>query len=42
MTAKQLYQQPVLIDLGEVDAETLGEIEAGDEVFTMKLPNSDI
>lgn len=42
MDANRTYTEPVLVDLGDAVAVTLGHIDQGDEAFTMKLPTEDI
>lgn len=42
MDAKKSYSAPTLKDLGDIVAETLGEMGVGDEPITLREFNDDI
>lgn len=42
MNTKQTYREPVVVELGDVVAKTLGNIDSGGESITMKLPTENI
>jgi hypothetical protein len=42
METQQTYREPALVELGDVVTETLGNVDSGGEVNTMKLPHEDM